>query len=340
MLTPGDEESLLKDIKEGVQHALYLGKQRDRFSEEEIRLDKIRLNKLQYIINEDRDLGITFGWFKYGPAPEDVTTGGVDLKARSEDDIEFLDESRLPSEDFLSTEEFAWYFLKELDDEFVEIVTAENTKVYLEDFYRKYAPQDRSAAKFTDLYITSIRLQQTLDEIGGGREWHEHSTEYYYEVDELFVPVIEELSKHESLEDTVEPLEGYRRELTSILAEADAKEELTVAQQAFISSGVIAKFYNTFWDFVAQEISLQTMRGDNVDELQPDVEANATKYREGAWESELKAIRSRRSSVGLEPDLDDIEELGSEGNGEEDTQDLDSELISQISEMGAEVISE
>jgi hypothetical protein len=134
MLTPADEESLIADITEGIQYALYIGKQKGRFTEDEIRLDKIRLNKLQYIANEDRDLGLTFGWFKYGPAPEDVTTGGtVELWPRSEDKISYLEESRLPSKDYLSKEGFAYYFVRELDEEFDRIVTAENTKVYLED---------------------------------------------------------------------------------------------------------------------------------------------------------------------------------------------------------------
>ena len=41
MLTPRDEEPLLMDIKEGIQHALYIGKQEGRFTEDEIRLDTI-----------------------------------------------------------------------------------------------------------------------------------------------------------------------------------------------------------------------------------------------------------------------------------------------------------
>ena len=339
MLTRGDEESLLMDIKEGIQHALYLGKQEGRFTEDEIRLDKIRLNKLQYIVNEDRDLGLTFGWFKYGPAPEDVTTNtGIELGPRPGDDIKHLDESRLPSKDYLSTEAFAYYFLRNLGDEFDRIVTAEETKVYLEDFYDEYAPKDEHAARFTDLYIASARLQQTLDRIGDGKDWHQNSTEYYYELDKRFLPVSEEIAKHDSLEHTLEPLEEYRRLLTSIISKADAEEELSAGQQSFINNAV-RKFYNTIWDFVAQEISLETMRGENVDDLRPGVEAQAENYREGSWRDELDSLSERRGSVGLEPELEDVDELDSGGNEQDDEQSLDEEMVKQISEMGAEVIS-
>lgn len=328
------------DIKEGIQHALYLGKQEGRFTEEEIQLDKIRLNKLQYIVNEDRDLGLTFGWFKYGPAPEDVTTdAGVKLTPRPGDDIDHLDESRLPSKDYLSTEALAYYFLRELDGEFNRIVTAEETKVYLEDFYAQYAPEDEYAARFTDLYIASVRLQQTLDAIADGTDWHQNSTEYYYELDKKFVPISEELAKYDSLKHTHKPIEDYRKLLTSIISEADAKEELSSAQQSFINN-VVRKFYNTIWDFVAQEISLETMRGENVDELRPDVKTTVKKYRQDSWRAELESIANRREVVGLEPNIDDIEELDSGGNEQEDEQSLDEMLIKQVSEMGAEVISD
>lgn len=340
MLTPGDEESLLMDIKEGIQHALYIGKQEGRFTEDEIRLDKIRLNKLQYIVNEDRDLGLTFGWFKYGPAPEDVTTDtGVELSPQPGDAIAHLDESRLPSKDYLSTDAFAYYFLRELDDEFDRIVTAEETKVYLEDFYDEYASKDDHAARFTDLYKASARLQQTLDAISDGKEWHQNSTEYYYELDRKFMPVSEGIAKLETLEHTLEPLEGYRKLLTSIISEADAEEELSAAQQAFINNAV-RKFYNTVWDFVAQEISLETMRGENVDGLRPGVETNAEKYREGSWRAELKSLSERRASVGLETKIEDIEELDSGRNEQNDEQSSDEEMIKRVSEMGAEVITD
>lgn len=328
------------DIKEGIQYALYIGKQEGRFTEDEIRLDKIRLNKLQYIVNNDRDLGLTFGWFKYGPAVEDSTTAtGIEFSPQSEDAIPQLAESRLPSKDYLTTEEFAYYFLRELGDEFDEIVTAKETKVYLEDFYDDYAPTDDYAARFTNLYKASARLQQTLDKIADGDEWHQNSTEYYYDLDRKFLPVSEELAKLESLEHTLEPLEAYRRLLTSIIAEADAAEELTTVQQAFINNAV-RKFYNTIWDYVAQEISLETMRGENVAELRPGVEAAAETYREGSWKTELESLARRRASVGLEPQIDDMEALDSGGTERDDQQSLDEDLVKRISEMGAEVIRE
>lgn len=339
MLTPGDEESLLRDIKEGVLHALYLGKQEGRFTEDEIHLDKIRSNKLQYIVNEDRDLGLTFGWFKYGPAPEDVTTeDDLSLQPLPGEDISQLEESRLPSKDYLSTEAFAYYYLSEPGGEFDRIVTADDTKVYLEDFYRQYAPHDESAGKFTDLYIASARCQRILDTIGEDRGWYDDSTEYYYELERRLGTVTDELSKLESLENTIEPMEEYRRLLTSIIAEADSQDALSPAQHALIKH-VIRLFYRTIWDFVGQEISLQTMRGENVDELRPNVETAVTKYREGSWQQEITSLESRRSALGLEEDLDDVDDLSPVGN-DEDNQSLDEDLVERVSRAGAEVIRE
>lgn len=339
MLTPGDEESLLLDIKEGILHALHLGKQEGRFTEDEIRLDKIRLNKLQYIVNEDRDLGLTFGWFKYGPAPEDVTTDdGLGLQPLPEEEISQLEESRLPSKDHLSTEAFAYYYLRELDDEFDRIVTADETKVYLEDFYEEYAPNDESAAKFTDLYIASARLQQVLDAIKEDSSWHDESMEYYYELEKRLGEVIDELSMLESLDATIKPMEEYRRLFTSVIAEADSQDELSNGQQAFIKH-IVRVFYRTIWDFVGQEMSLQTMRGDNVDELRPNVETAVEKYRGGSWQQEITAMESRRSALSLEEDLNDVDELGPVGNGE-DNQSLDEDLVELVSRAGAEVIRE
>jgi len=327
------------DIKEGIQHALFIGKQEGRFTEDEIRIDTIRLNKLQYIVNQDRDLGLTFGWFKYGPAPEDVTTGaGVDLSPRPGDSIPYLDESRLPSKDYLSTEGFAYYFLRELDDEFDAIVTAEETKVYLEEFYDTYAPRDEYASRFADLYKASSRLQQTLDMIGDGKEWHQNSTDVYYNLDQEFLMITEEIANHDSLEHTLEPITEYRNILLSIISEADAEEQLSNIQQAFINNS-IRKFYNSIWDFVAHEISLLTMRGENVDALRPGVEIQVEKYRDGAWKAELESLAERRSSVGFHPDFDEGRDDLMETNGD-DRQHLDEELIERISDAGAGVISE
>lgn len=334
MLTSGDEESLLADIKEGIQYALFLGKERGRFTEDEIRLDKIRLNKLQYIVNEDRNLGLTFGWYKYGPAPEDVATdNNATLEPAPGNAISNLEESRLPTRESLSTEEFAYYFISELDEEFDKIVTAESTKEYMEEFYAEYAPQDRYAARYTDLYIASARLQQTLDKIKSG-DWHEDSTRYYYELEERFTPVINEVAKHEELEHTTEPLREYQKVLTSVIAEAGKLDELSSGQDAFISNAV-RKFYSTIWDFVAHEVSLETMRGDNVDSLRPSVEATAETYRGGSWEQELNSIRNRRGHF----ELDSVqEEPESQENGGSEEQSIDDALLSAVSRTGSETI--
>lgn len=336
MLTRGDEESLMADITEGIQLALFLGKEEERFSEDQINLDKIRLNKLQYIANEEYDLGLTFGWFKYGPAPEDNAIGEEpDLSPHTQEELPYVEQSRLPSKEFRSPEAFAYYFLEDLGDEFVSIVTAENTKEFLEEFYGQYAPADQYAAPYTDLYVASARLQQELDPVGEGREWHDNPTEIYYTIDRRFAAVQEELAKHDNLTDTQEAVDRYQRLLTSILAEAGKEENLSLKQQSFINNA-IRKFYNTIWNYVALEISLDTVRGENADKLRSSIETSVEDYRHGDWETELRALSDRRTSVGLERDIDDIEQ----GNGGEEEQTLDPEFVEKISQAGAEVIRE
>jgi len=136
-------------------------------------------------------------------------------------------------------------------------------------------------SNFTELYIASAGLQQTLNEIAGGKEWHQQSTEYYYELDKKFLTVTTEIAKHDSIAHTAEPLEHYRELLTSVISEADSIAELSPSQHAFINEA-IQKFYNPIWDFVAQEIALVKSREEQRNRLLPSVITNVEQYRTGS----------------------------------------------------------
>lgn len=194
-------------------------------------------------------------------------------------------------------------------------------------------------SNFTELYIASAGLQQTLNEIAGGKEWHQQSTEYYYELDKKFLTVTTEIAKHDSIAHTAEPLEHYRELLTSVISEADSIAELSPSQHAFINEA-IQKFYNPIWDFVAQEIALVKSREEQRNRLLPSVITNVEQYRTGSWETELQSVEQKRESVGLGADLEDCENLESGRSEQDDEQSIDDEMLKQISEMGAEVISD
>lgn len=342
MLTPEAEVALRMDIREGVQYALSLGIEEGRFDESSIQLDRVRLNELQYLAARGCDLGLTFGWFEYGPAPADTAAGAGTagtLRSRSGEELDPPAKSRLPATGHRSPEAFAAYFLGERGDEFDRIVTAPPTKASLVEFYETYAPQDDRAAPFVDLYTASARLQQTLDRLVAGQDWHDDATGLYYEADERLRRVEAELRNHDALAETVAAAVAYRRLLTSVVAEAAAEPTLSPRQQAYLGS-VVQTFYGTIWNFVAHEVSLATIRGDNAAALRPVVAATAERYREGAWREELASLSDRREAVGLAADLDDDEALATSATSAvtDDTQSLDDDLVRGVAEAGSEVI--
>ena len=356
MLTPEAEVALRMDIREGVQYALSLGIEEGRFDESSIQLDRVRLNELQYLAARGCDLGLTFGWFEYGPAPADTAAGTAetfrsrsgdrlsprsaeDRRPRSGEELDRPAESRLPATGHRSPEAFAAYFLGERGDEFDRIVTAPPTKASLVEFYETYAPQDDRAAPFVDLYTASARLQQTLDRLVAGQDWHDDATGLYYEADERLRRVEAELRNHDPLAETVAAAVAYRRLLTSVVAEAVAEPALSPRQQAYLGS-VVQTFYGTIWNFVAHEVSLATIRGDNAAALRPVVAATAERYREGAWREELTSLSDRREAVGLAADLDDDGALATSATSAvtDDTQSLDDDLVRGVAEAGSEVI--
>jgi hypothetical protein len=128
MLTLGDEDDLLEDITEGVEIAMY----RRGYDADDI--DPIKLNKLAYLAIEEYDLPITYGWYKYGPAPVNVAHQSVSTIPRSEDEIASVDEPRIKNVnyDVRSPEEYSYFYSDDLE-EFGHVLEA-LTKEYLVEF--------------------------------------------------------------------------------------------------------------------------------------------------------------------------------------------------------------
>jgi len=89
MLTLGDEDDLLKDIEEGIQIAM----EREGYPSDAV--DPIKVNKLAHFAVQDLGVPLTYGWYKYGPAPV-FDTSSARLGPASESEIKASDEPRLP----------------------------------------------------------------------------------------------------------------------------------------------------------------------------------------------------------------------------------------------------
>ncbi|MBP2250759.1 hypothetical protein J2754_001076 [Halarchaeum solikamskense] len=331
MLTLEDENALIEDIKEGIDIAIYKGIQKGRFSEEDVLVDSIRLNKLAYLAIQDRDLDITFGWFKYGPAPVGTVstdTAGQHLaNPRPTNEIAAHNESRIPNSGYLSSEGYAYYFLKDLE-EFDKIITSDSTKQMLVDFYQTYCPKDAKADRFTDLYVASAKLQQTLDQVGDGVSWHANKNEIYKKLDRRIGELEFELEFYPELEEAVGPFQEYIRVLKDILAEATEKEDLSQSQQRFISR-IVGFYYNYAWKYVSLLISRNTIRGDNASQLRNSTDDDLTEIRD-SYERELTALRNRAELFDLSP-----EEVES---GAGDIEPEETAYIERWTSLSAEVI--
>ena len=81
MITLGDEDDLLDDIKEGVEIAM----QRRGYNSGNI--DPIKFNKLTYLAIHEYDIPITYGWYKYGPAPANVAHQSITVRPRALNEV-------------------------------------------------------------------------------------------------------------------------------------------------------------------------------------------------------------------------------------------------------------
>jgi hypothetical protein len=330
MLTFDDEDDILDDVKDAVSIAL------DELQLEDAYVDDIKLNKLAYLLIQEYNLNVTYGWYKYGAAPYHVDgqvqgqTAFVEAKAPQE--IPASDSSRLPDEfgDYRSPVEWAYFYTNTIRDEFIDIVTSE-TKEYLVKFYDEYAPPD-----YENLYKESARLQQALDHIKEDPSWITEADYYYSEVKEGLFSVHQEMLLTSDVEEAVKPFSSYMNLLENVLLAAKQSEQLTEAQQEEVEN-IVNFFYGNAWEWVALLISKQTVRGDNSAVLKQSIDRDLNNLRNN-YERELDRLQDKAKARGLWPEH--MEEL--EALEDEDcvipADKPNSEVVDAWTKAGAEVI--
>jgi len=303
MLTYSEERSILDDIQEGVEIAMH----REGYHSDAV--DPIKVNKLAYFAIHKFDLGVTFGWYKYGPAPVDTATHqpsegpSIELEPRPETEITASERSRVPSErnNHPSPDEFAHFFQD--FDEFHTMLTME-TKEYLEEFYEQHAPE-----AYKPLYLASIRFQREIDEIGDNPEAVQTDEVSYHSVSHLANEIFGELLKHPQLEEAVAPFRNYTGLLKDILASIESRDNLDEQVERFISD-FVSFFYTGTWKYVALFISRNTVQGDNTDRLLDSIDDKISELR-GRYDGDFKAWQEHSRLFGLlsrtSRHLDDME---------------------------------
>lgn len=290
MITLGDEDDLLEDIKEGVEIAM----QRRGYESKDI--DPIKFNKLSYLAIQEYNIPITFGWYKYGPAPANVAYQSVTVHPRTLDEIPAVEEPRVQSvnQDYRSPEEYSYYFSNDLEEEF-ETILEKPTKEYLVQFYFNYAPD-----RYRDLYIASAELQQVLDGIKADSSWHDEKEEYVALLTERFPRVIHEIESNTLLNESLGSMKEYEQLLMKIVSTASNQDTLSESQQRFVKR-VVDYFYGGAWNYVALLISRDTVElspGENKSKLRNSIEEDLRELR-NQFDTELERLEERAEQFDL-----------------------------------------
>lgn len=281
MLTRADESDLIDDITEGIGVAL------EWRCASATSIDSIKLNKLVYLAVQRLEVPLTFGWYKYGPAPVDLQYSETAVTATSQDDLDAPNDSRLPERDYYSPMEYAYFFHDTLD-EFDDILQAP-TKEFLISFYEREAPKP-----YVDLYVKNAQLQQVLDEIKADATWHDDVDMYYREVSQRIGELTRELMKIEALREVHTPFRLYVRFLKRLIATASTQDSLSASQQRFMKR-IVDYYYGGAWKYVALKISENTVPlspGHNKEKLLTSIENDRQEMRND-YQDDLDTFKER-----------------------------------------------
>ncbi|MFC6734460.1 hypothetical protein [Haladaptatus sp. DYSN1] len=287
MLTRADESDLIDDIKEGIGIAL------EWRGASATSIDSIKLNKLVYLAVQRLEVPLTFGWYKYGPAPVDLQYSETAVSATSQDDLDAPHESRIPDRGYYSPMEYAYFFDETLDE--FDVILQARTKEFLISFYEREAPEP-----YGNLYVKNAQLQQILDEIKSDDTWHDDADVYYREVSQRIGELTRELMKIESLREVQAPFRLYARFLKQLIANASAQDALSASQQRFIKR-IVDYYYGGAWKYVALKISENTVPlspGNNKDKLLTSIENNRQEMRSD-YQDDLDTFKERAVRLDL-----------------------------------------
>lgn len=300
MLTIGEEEDLLKDIEEGIRIAM----QREGYSSDSI--DPIKVNKLAHFAIQDLEVPITYGWYKYGPAPV-FDTDSADIEPSPKTDIKAAEESRLPSpsSSFYSPDEYAYYFAR--DCRYFDRILETETKQYLIEFYEDHAPEP-----YGELYEQNAQVQLILDDLIAGDGWHSEAEYYYKSISRELTDLYRELLEIDALNKVTDSFSTYSKFLKRVIAEASKKKDLTPVQERYM--GKVARFYYShIWKYAALIISKNTVHlspGENDDKLLNKIDSDLQNLR-GGIEEEIQRLKSQGESRELYKEYQSKNDTGS-----------------------------
>jgi len=282
MLTPRDEDDLLKDIEEGIQIAMDW----DGYSSDSI--DPIKVNKLAHFAVQDLGVPVTYGWYKYGPAPV-FETSTARIEPTPESEIKAPEEPRLPdpSDELYSPEQYAYYFTR--DCTYFDRILQTPTKEYLIEFYEDHAP-----SIYGSLYKQSVQVQVILDTIKEDEEWHTEAEDYSQSLSRELTELHRELLKVDALSEVCNTYSEYSKLLKRVIARASNKNDLTPVQERFIRK-VVDLFYSDVWKYTALLISKNTVHlspGGNHDKLLNSIDGELQTLR-GDIDDEINSLRGQ-----------------------------------------------
>lgn len=280
MVTPWEENQILKDILEGLGAAMH---EKDL---DERDLTQVKLNKLLYFAINNFKLPITYSWFKFG----------VSLDANSQVDtrkvvIQPLDAFRNPTEPriqrpgtrYYSPEEYYYYFRDDVSE--LESIFEDDSKEYLITFYENYAPPE-----YQTIYTQNALLQKAIDAVRNSEQPGTHASEIIDDADQAIKSLNYELMTNELFDDVVDYHLNYVDLLRDTLAtSADLGDEMTDSQESLLVE-LIDFYYSHSWKFITLAISEDTAQGPNRRELVSGT-LDEMSALEKTYEDELSVLR-------------------------------------------------
>lgn len=320
MLTLGDEDDLLKDIQEGIQIAMH------RQGVDAAAIDRIKFNKLAYFAIQEYDIPVTFGWYKYGPAPVNAANHSSTVRPVRRDEIVAADTPRLQNGRFRSPEEYSYFFT----DDFAEFDTLVETptKEYLVEFYFQHAPKS-----YRDAYIASAELQQTIDAIGTDASWGDREA-MLGTLERRYRRLVRETRSIPTLDEAVPALVAYGDLLLDVVESAVELGDLSASQRRFLDR-VTDSFYGGAWNYAALLISRDTVDlspGSNQSKLRTSIEDDVRDLRTG-YDVEIERLRERASEYDLAPERSDTRFDEESIPGQSDAEPFDDTDTASLEEL-------
>lgn len=287
MVTPWEEAQILKDIMEGLGGAIY------KHDFELSDLTQVKLNKLLFLAFEEFNLPITYSWFKYGVSVNSnssVDTSNVQKKPISEFQNPSEPRVKRVGTEYPSPEEYYYFFKDDVED--IDRIFRDDSKQYLLEFYREYAPEE-----FEEIYAQSAILQMYLDEVKESETPSIAASDLLPEIEETVRKLNYQLLPNEIFDDFVDEFNQYTELLLDVMTEVASIDELRDSQKSQVVE-LIDFYYHQGWKYIALAISEQTATGPSRREL---VQGTVTEIQniQATYNDELSLLRELCEIEGL-----------------------------------------